>query len=428
MRVHVISCSLAIAASSPAVAEPSSTDASDTRESAMLYEAVPIRRDQLGWRFRADLVAAALATTDGKDRHEGAVGTVSAQLGLGATPDCDIVAAGGQLATRSDDRVVSAQQWASLCPLGGDGNLTLDHRLEWDVMPRLLAAPRLRPGVQRRETVGFNVFGSTRPLHDRGALTLVPERDWQQAGTMRLEVQVGWSDHDPTNEVRPMMDVVLRNFRHDYGDDRPPLTIAAITARLEALVVGGMPAAPSVGSLSADLARVEGVRVGDVRLGGRLGGRIVPETDGSKMTYHQQVWVIGEASASVEYDLAHGVTTRLAGDRRGWPAWDGRFVVDDRVTWSILAGLGRLSGQLDVAAASTHMLEVGERHDVGTGGVTAEGQLDLGTGFGLKLRSELGRSVYAPGATFDEPRWASETLLMLAAHVARRTRPSHPVE
>ena len=55
-----------------------------------------------------------------------------------------------------------------------------------------------------------------------------------------------------------------------------------------------------------------------------------------------------------------------------------------------------------------------------TGGVTAEGQLALGAGFGLKLHSEVGRSVYALGATLDEPRWASETLLMLAAHVEYR--------
>ncbi len=428
MRAHqIIACSLALTASSPAFAGPGSTDASDTRETAMLYDAVPIRHDQLGWRFRADLLAAALATTDGKDRQGAAAGTVSAQVSLGATPDCDVVSVGGQLATRSDDRVVSAQQWASLCPLGGDGNLTFDHRLEWDVSPRLLAAPRLRPGVQRRETVGFNVFGSIRPLHDREPST-VPERDWQQGGTLRLEVQVGWTDHEDTGEVRPLMDVVLRNFRHDYGDDGPSLTLSAITARLEALVVTGAPMAPSVASLSADLARVEGVRIGGVRLGGRLGGRIVPETRGSRMTYQQELWFVGEAAASVECDLARGLTARLAGDRRGWPAWDGRFVVDDRVTGSIFTAPGRLSGRLDIAAARTSLLQIGDRHDVATGGITAESQLDLGAGFALKLRSELGRSVYTAGATLDEPRWASETLLMLAAHAEHHTRPSHPLE
>jgi hypothetical protein len=413
MRVHHVL--LIVSSSMPAFAEPT---ASDTRESAMLYEFVPLRADQLGWRFRADALAAALATTDGKDRHEGGAGTVGAQLGLGATPDCDIVAAGGQLATRSDDRVVSAQQWASVCPLGGDGNLTFDHRLEWDVSPRLLAAPRLRPGVQRRETIGFNVFGSMRPLVDRGPLTTLPERDWQQGGTLRLEFQYGWADQAPTGELQPMMDVVLRNFRHDYGDDGPPLTIAAITGRLEALIVTREPKAPSVASLSGDLARVEGVRVGGVRLGGRLGGRLVPETDGMMRTYKQQLWVIGEGAASVERDLVHGVTTRLALERRGWPVWDGRFVVDDRATWSLFAHHDRLSGRVDVAAAAAHVLQIGEQHAVAMGGVTAEGQLELGAGFGLKLHSELGRSVYAPGATLDAPRWASETLLMLAAHVA----------
>ena len=181
---------LVLSASLPAFADPS---ASDTREAEMLYEAVPVRSDQLGWRFRADALAAALATTDGKDRQAGGAGAVSAEVALAATPDCDIVSVGGQLATRSDDRVVSAQQWASVCPLGGDGNLTFDHRLEWDVTPRLLAEPRLRPGVQRRETVAFNVFGSMRPI---------PGHDWeQQGGTLRLEFEAGWAEHSPTERA-----------------------------------------------------------------------------------------------------------------------------------------------------------------------------------------------------------------------------------
>jgi hypothetical protein len=418
---------LAITAGSPALAEPTSLDASDTREAAMVFEAVPLKRDQVGWHVRADVLAAALASSAGKDRQRGGAGTVSAEVGLAATPDCDLVAAGGQLATRSDDHVVSAQQWASICPLGGDGNLTVDHRLEWDVSPRLLAAPRLRPGSQRRETIGVSMYGSTRPLYDRGPLTLLPERDWEQGGTMRLEVQVGWSDHDTSADVRPVFDVVLRNYRHDE-DDGPPLTLALFTARLEGNLVAHAPDAPTVVSLSSDLARVEGVRAGRVRFGGRLGGRVVMQAVGREMTYRQQGWFIGEADASAEYDLVRGLTTRLAGERAGWPAYDGRYVVDDRVTWSLFGHRGRLSGRLDVSAASTHLLAIGDRHDVTTGGVTTESELDLGAGFGVKLRSELGRSVYARGATLDEPRWASETLLMLAAHLEHSRRPAHPVQ
>jgi hypothetical protein len=387
----------------------------------MLHDFEPIRRDQLGWRARADVLAAALVTTGGNDRQGGGTATISGEVGLGATADCDLVAAGGQLAARSDDRVASAQQWASICPLGGDGNLTIDHHLEWDVSPRLLAAPRLRPGLQRRETIGLNVFGSIRPLDDRKP-TLLPERDWQQGGTLRLELQFGWSPPNTgntTGEVHPLLDAVLANFRHDYGDDGPSLEIAAITAGLEAMVVSGDPAAPFVASLSSDLGRIEGLRVGGVRLGARLAGRLAPEASGKEKPYHQQLWVIGEGGLSIERDLAHNLTMRLAGDRQGWPTWDGRFVVDDRATWSLLGRHGRLSGRIDAAAASTHVLQMDGRHDVATGGVTAESELGLEKGLGLKLRSELGRSVYAAGATLDEPRWASETLLMLAAHARR---------
>ncbi len=409
MRVHLVL--LILSTSLPAVAEPS---ASDTREAAMLYDVVPVRRDQLGWRFRADALAAAIATTTGKDRQGGGAAMVSAEVGLAATPDCDIAALGGELATRSDERVLSAQQWASLCPLGGDGNLTFDHRLEWDVTPRLLAEPRLRPGMQRREIVGFNVQGSMRPL---------PEHEsWeQQAGTLRLEVDVGWSEHAATGDLRPMMDVVLRKFRHAY-DAGPPLELATITARFEVLAVTGDPAAPAVGSLSGDLARIEGVRAGGLRFGGRLGGRVVPESAGTMATYQQRLWAIGEGGASAECDLAGDVTTRLELERRAWPVWDGRFVVDDRATWSVVASHHRFSARVALAAARTHLLELAGDHVVATGGVTAEGQVALGAGFGLKLRSEVGRSVYAPGATLDDPRWASETWLMLAAHTGA-TRP-----
>lgn len=418
--MHLRVALLIVSTSLPAFAEPGAPSASDTREQAMLYDAVPVRRDQLGWRFRVDAVAAALATTDGKDRQAGGAGSVSAEVGLAATPDCDIAAIGGQLATRSDDRVVSAQQWASFCPLGGDGNLTFDHRLEWDVTPRLLAQPRLRPGVQRREIVGFNVMGSMRPVPDHA--------DWdQQGGTLRLEVDVGWAEHAPTGDLRPMMDVVLRNFRHDYGDGGPPLTLATITARFEVMVVTGDPAAPSVGSLSGDLARIEGVRAAGLRFGGRLGGRVVPESAGTMTTYQQTLYTIAEGGVSAERDLARGVTMRLAGDRSGWPVWDGRFIVDDRATWSLLAQHRRFSARLDVAAAATHVLQIDGERTVATGGVTAEGQLALGAGIGLQLRSEVGRSVYAAGATLDDPRWASETWLMLAAHTEHRGRARSPL-
>lgn len=409
MRVCIV---VGMFASLPAFADPS---ASDTREAAMIEDATWVRRDELGWRFRVDALAAALATTEGKDRHAGGAGTVSAEVGLAATPDCDLAALGGQVATRSDDRVVSAQQWASVCPLGGDGNLTFDHRLEWDVTPRLLAAPHLRPGVQRRETVAFNVQGSLRP---------VPEHeDWQQqGGALRLGFQYGWADGAPTGDLRPMMDVVLRSFRHGYGDDGPPLTIAAITTRLEGMLVTGDPAAPDVMSLSGDLARVEGVRAAGLRFGGRLGGRIVAESAGTMATYQMRTWAVGEADASAERDLARGWTTRLAVERHGWPVWDGRFVVDDRATWSVLTRHERWSAHLDLAAARTHLLQLQGDPIVPTGGVTAEGQVVLGHGVGLQLRSELGRSVYAPGATLDEPRWASETWLMLAAHSEHHSR------
>src|SRR3569623_821043 len=300
--MRVCTVLLIVSTSLPAFAEP------DTREAAMLYDVVPVRRDQLGWRFRIDALAAAIATTDGKERQGG--------------------------------------------------------------------------------------------------------------GLVRLEVGGGWAEHAQSADVRPKMDVVLRNFRYDYGDGGPPLTLATITVGLDVLTVTGDPAAPDVAGLAGDLARIDGVRAGGLRFGARLGGRVMDESKGTMATYQDRLWVIGEGGVSAERDLARGVTMRLAGDRNGWPVWDGRFVVDDRATWSVLAQRRRLSARIDLAAAATHVLQIDGDRTVATGGVTADGQLVLGAGFGLKLRSEVGRSVYAAGATLDEPRWASETWLMLVAHTS----------
>src|SRR6185312_66429 len=105
-----------------------------------------------------------------------------------------------------------------------------------------------------------NVMGSMRPMPEHA--------DWdQQGGVARLEVGVGWAEGAAAADVRPMMNVVLRNFRHGYGDDGPPLTLAAITTRFDVLTVTGDPAAPDVASLSGDLARIEGVRAAGLRFG-----------------------------------------------------------------------------------------------------------------------------------------------------------------
>ncbi len=60
-----------------------------------------------------------------------------------------------------------------------------------------------------------------------------------------------------------------------------------------------------------------------------------------------------------------------------------------------------------------HVVEVGTRVDIATDGISAEGPAPARL---LPDAQEAGRSVYAAGAAFDAPIWASETMLPLATH------------
>lgn len=374
----------------------------------MLETFSPVRSADLGFRWQADALAAALATSQRDDAQVGGAATLSAEAGITAAKDCDLVSAGGQVSARSDEHAVAAQQWGSVCLLGGDGHISLDHRLEWDVTPRLLAAPRLRPGMQRRETIGLDFYGSTRPLPDHPGA-------WIQGGEARLETEVGWSDPPSGHDVRVLFDIVARTIGFEHGGG-PPTTIAIFAPRLEVATGAGL-GAPFAGGLAGDLARVEGYRLGGLRFGGRLGGRVGGIAVGSGPATRQTMITVGEAGVSVERDLARGVTMRLGGDRHGWADWDARYVIDDRATWSLLASRGRMHARLDVAAAVDHVLAIDHRNNVGVGGVTLAAGYDLGHDMALEAHGEAGRSVYARDAAIDAPRWASETLVMLATHL-----------
>src|SRR5690349_16405150 len=192
----------------PALAE---IDRVQSRESELLYDATPLRSDEVGLAWRAEALAAALATTgngstDGSSLS-GGVASVAGEVAVTGASDCDAVTAGGQLTGRSDDRTLAAQQWTTVCPLGGDGFIRLENLVEWDVQPRLLAVPRFRAGQQRRETFAFVMFGSKR--NARGELSFLEPTDWWQGGEMRMELKFGWLPTTGLNEVGAVMDIVL---------------------------------------------------------------------------------------------------------------------------------------------------------------------------------------------------------------------------
>lgn len=392
----------------------------DTRESALLYEATPLRSDELGLSWRAEALAAALASTGNPDLPPaGGVASVSGEIAITGAGDCDAFTAGGQLASRSDEQRLSAQQWASVCPLGGDGFIRIDHRFEWDTTPRLLAAPRLRTGAQRRESFALDFFGSERPL--RGELSLLEPRDWIQGGELRLELQFAWSEARGWDELRAFMDVVLFTWRH-LQSDGSTFSLAVFAPRLDVLENMSSHDDAGVGTLAVDIGRIENVKLGPVYVGGRLGGRLAGMSIGRDERYRLVMAAVGEASVYVERPLVRDVTLRLAGDRRSWPTYNGGLAVDDRATLSLSARRGRLRALLELAAAKTHLLDARARKDVANGGLTAEASYDLGKHFVVAARSEAGKSSYAKHARFDDPKWASETQLVLATRFDERYR------
>ena len=402
-----------LAATSIAHADPH-----DTRERAISADIVPLAREQLGFRWQADVLAAAIATT-GDDRKPGGLATVAAQVAITGV-DCDVAAVGGQITARTDERVVSGEQSASVCPLGGDGWLAIDHRLEWDVAPRLLAAPRMRPGLQRRETLGLEIVGAPRQIN-KHPLSLIPRPvDEYIGGPIRIEGGVGWTNEPGPNEVGVTFDINLARFRRHYADGPPgELGLGALRMDIMILSITG-PGDPVAATLGGKLAHVEGLRIGGgFRIGARLGGRFVGIADGHMDGHRSKTYLIGEGALSLERDVVRGLVLRLAGERRSWPAWDARYVVDDRATLS-LAGGTRVRTRLEAFAARETLLELTADREVPLVGAVVTAELDLHRNLVLRARSELGRSVYVPGATLDQPRWASESLLVLAARAGSR--------
>jgi len=397
---------LCLLIATPAVADPDAM-----RESALVDPGfMVIQTKMLALRYRLDAVAAGLASTDGNERQGGGVGTASVDLGLGAKTNCDLVAAGAQVSGRSSERLLSISQWASICPLAemgsGRGYIDLDHRLDWDVTPRLLAVPSMRQGAQRRETVGFDFVGSLVPWHadeDPNDPTTV---EWIQGGRARMEVAVGWSDDERMKDVLFFFDIVFRTYHRDYHDDKP-LTLDVAKLRMDVAGLTRDPDERTSGTLAADLGKIEGLRAGPFRFGARLGGRVGGIAKGRDETYAMEHIAVGEGALSAELGPA-----RLEGERKSFVAWDTRLVVDNRATASV-------RGSLDLSIAHTALRGINTRAKAVTGGVLAEAAYDVSKHLSLRARSEFGRSLYIPGVQLEQPRWASETMLLVAARAQK---------
>jgi hypothetical protein len=344
------------------------------------------------WRWRAEALAAGTAATDASQTTAGALASATGQVVL-ATADCDAIDAGGRVTARSDLRVVSFEQWASICFGSRVSFLSFDHRFAWDVAPRLLAPPRLRRGLQRRETVTLS-FG-----YDikEGAIPALG-RYFGRLGTARLEGEHGWATDDARGDTSLLIGIEFVRGRRSYGDGGPPV---------ELLLLGFAGVVDPTGERDPsdviDLADLSGLRWLGFRLGAHLGFRSPPG----------RVSAITEVSASVERDIA-AFTVRVAADRRASLAPDGRILIDNRASTTVAVDHRRVRAHLELSAARTRWLTATDSGTVPTGGLATEAAFAVTDHIDLFVRLETGLSVYAPAATLDDSVFATEAMLGLA--------------
>ena len=385
--------------------------------------------DEVGARWELDGHLAGTRDANG-DAIEGSVG---AWFGLAHTKQCQLVGIGGQLDLRSGDRPLTIQQSATICFLAaeGGGYGAVDHRLEWDVVPRLLAIPTRVPGPQRSETIGVKLAGG--PVPDE-----IPGIE-SRGGAIEFRIGVGWNEAHW--DLRALFGLWIRDFTKRYADDGPPIHTEAFGMWVEGLTseerIGMARAQTDVGGLHFLLAKIDGIRLGaGFRLGGRLGAWLAaagsyrladlpsataPATSKDEKS-HVKSLPTGEGGVWVEHDLVGSFVGKLAAEAKADPAWNGRMVVDERATASIEGSAGDLTARLAASIAYTHVISALDRAGFENGGVSFEASYELADGIDVRTRIEAGRSVYGPDATFDHPTWGTQAMVMLAGHIERGPR------
>lgn len=396
-------------------------DPLDLRQSTLREPEPELSIADVRFTWRTDLIAAM--------RNDGAAlaQDLSASAELAVTgSDCDFVAAGGQAdLQRTAEAPLALQQWASVCPLSGVARIAIDHRLVWDVRPRLLAPPRLRPDGNRSETVGVEMsLWREKPVNPYNRMP--SPREYARMGATRAEITAPWSEDGAALDLAMTVRMDAIHYTRERLDGSPPFELHVMTIAADVMgaaepamdVAGRTPSTAS--ALRFDAGRVEGVRLGGgVRLGAALGFGDAMIMYGGR-TPGMVDALVGRAGLSLERDLA-GVRARVEAGRDLWPTWDGRAVIDDRVTASAAGAIGGVRGRIALSAAAARLLTAGGTLTTTTvGGLSASGERALTGCLTARGYLEVGRSVYAAGASFEAPRWAAEGMLSLQLHAGNR--------
>ena len=400
-----------------------------TRESA-LHEDVPVSVEMvpaklhLSWRLDAAL-SSVTSAVDGETASAGVAG-VEGEVGLAHGED-DLIVVGGQVAAGAGETApLTAQQWAQLALFRGDIDYVLGHHLEWDVRPTLLAPPKLRADLNRRETITVKFHALSAQLNPPGPLDLVEETpEYLRFGWMDTRITLDWAAGDTAalGSTSVAAGMGMFGYAREREDGGVPLEVWIFHSGAEMTMPEGGDDAISVMQMYFDVFRVSGARIGDWRVAARAGfaahslyryddaaGEAIESTDAISL----------EPAASIERDAGEA-TYKVAAERNHWAHWTGSAIIDDRLSLAVTAPLGRFRTRAEIFGARSHRLSLGGGLAAATtGGMSALIETDLGRHAIFRIRNDVGRGFYAAGATLEEPRWAAETLATLSLGAGNR--------
>jgi len=424
--VILAAAALAAAAAGPAAAQPD-----DTREFALHERPVAMVPADLHVTWRSDGVLATQVTTDPRTsdgREVVSTASVAAEVAI-SHEGCDVLVAGGQVDARAGAASPLAfQQWASLCPLAGVTEIAFGHRLSWDVQPRLLAPPRMRPGLTRQETVDFDMLMLRTRVNRPDPLSLrAPAPPVRMLfGGMGMKLDVAWQsdgsryDFDVTSHGHM---IGVERERADGGD---PLQVWLFSIVGHVMAYDAVDAMESRSAMTAraDLFEIHDARLGPLVVDADLGlaiGSVTPVDDAGRPATSLTTGV-GHVAVARSSGPDHKITTvSVSAGREHWPLWDGRLVVDDRVTVALAVTGRRMRTRAEASLGRLHLIAARTPVTTAvTGGLTSILDRDLGRHVTVRVRTEVGWSVYAPGATPEAPRPAIESLVSAVVHLGNR--------
>ncbi|MEZ4400811.1 MAG: hypothetical protein R3B06_12370 [Kofleriaceae bacterium] len=342
---------------------------------------------------------------------------------------CDYVRVGAQARIgASASARVSAEQWASVClPITV---MEIEHHLEWDVHPTLLAPLGLRPELNRRETLRFH----WRPL--RASLPRLLAA--MERGEAAKQGEPPPPPRTPAEEAQlPQGDVILMDVevRHTqlwdasgrgdaaYLDQVEAIPIEYVNGPFSLIIASGGGEFNDAGAIIHVWGvKLEGLALGPVRASGGLG--IASGSAGAWVSSVEREIAVTAPRGLVALAIGDGATTAEVRATHDVSMAPGGFVtVDARLVAALdhAAGATRLTVDAAVARTTAHV----PGRPTPAAGLTGGGAVAIARRLARHLdasaRVEVARSFYAtPMALRDlTPAWGVSAFAGLQGTVGR---------